>query len=258
VKRLVFVLLIAVASIVGISALPHSSLAGNLPNWPALNPNCKDVSGDGYVDLPNDILGVIQRHNAQWGDDNYALLYDVSGGGIIDLPNDILGVVLAHNSTCSVVDTQVVQATLAVMKYQDQSVAIADGYVQVTQNIGGHGIHWLKGSLMDGVFDLTEPEGLNYSLNGDLLAAYYIDPLWMAGHELPPPGFDTDEDMWHDHPGLCMWQGPSGPLVAEGWTEQQCLDVNGAWFESFGWMVHLWNFLPNAMGRFMMHNEAAG
>ena len=81
------------------------------------------MSGDGLVDLPNDILGVILRFNAKWGDDDYALLYDVTGGGVIDLPNDILGTILAFNpsppANCSFIDTQVVQATAAVMKYQD-------------------------------------------------------------------------------------------------------------------------------------------
>ncbi len=149
--------------------------------------------------------------------------------------------------------------TVAVMKYQDQSVALAGGYVQATQNIAGHGIHWLKGSLIDCVFDLTQPEGLNYSLDGELLAVYYIDPLWMAGHELPPSGFDTDEEMWHEQPGLCFWQGASGPMVAEGVAEQDCLSrPGGVWFESFGWMLHLWNFFANTEGRFSMHNPSAG
>jgi len=223
------------------------------------------VTGDGTVDLLNDILSVIQRFDTTYGGPpnaggyEYALLYDVNGGGEIDLLGDILGTVQSFGQTCSLVDTQVVQATVAVMKYQDQSVALADGYVQATQNIAGHGVHWLKASLMDGVFDLTQPEGLNYSVDGELNAVYYIDPLWMPGHELPPPGFDTDEDMWHDHPDLCSWQGASGPMVAVGVAEQDCLSRSGGvWFESFGWMLHLWNFLANTQGRFNMDNSSAG
>ena len=63
-KRLLLVLLIAVAGVAGISALPRSTTAGSaLPAvWPDLSPGCYDVSGDGLVDLPNDILGVIQQY----------------------------------------------------------------------------------------------------------------------------------------------------------------------------------------------------
>lgn len=264
-KYAIIALVVAVVGLIGLSTRPQETSATNPTKWPPLSTTCNDVTGDGTVDLLNDILGVILRHGTSYGGPpneagyEYALLYDVDGGGQIDLLGDVLSTVQAHGQTCSLVDTQVVQATVAVMKYQDQSVAIADGYVQVTQNLFGHGIHWLKGSLMDGVFDLTQPEGLNYSLDGELLAVYYIDPLWLPGHELPPPGFDTDEDMWHDHPGLCFWQGTSGPMVNEGVAEQDCLSLTGGvWFESFGWMLHIWNFLPNAAGRFTMHNDTAG
>ena len=126
---------------VRLSALPQSTSAGNIPNWPDLSPNCNDISGDGYVDLANDIFGVIQKYGAQWGDDDYALLYDVSGGGVIDLTNDIFGVIQSYDTTCSLTDTQVVLGTLAVMKYEDPAVAFADGYTYGGQYIAQMGIH---------------------------------------------------------------------------------------------------------------------
>ena len=76
-----------------------------------------DVSGegggppDGIIDLPNDILGVIQ-HFAPSGAAPYDVQFDrgVSSGphpwnmtapdGVIDLPNDILGVILQFNHDC--------------------------------------------------------------------------------------------------------------------------------------------------------------
>ena len=98
---------------------PNETLGGQR-NW--INPwDFYDVSGssdppqngapDGMVDLPNDILGVIQHHPSG------ALGYDVQfdrgtwtgpnswndtqgPDGVIDLPNDILGVILQFQHSC--------------------------------------------------------------------------------------------------------------------------------------------------------------
>ena len=66
---------------------------------------------DGVVDLPNDILGVIQHHPA--GTLGYDVQFDrgpwtgpnswndtQGPDGVIDLPNDILGVILQFNHRC--------------------------------------------------------------------------------------------------------------------------------------------------------------
>ena len=136
-KRLIILLVVAVAvGLFGVSSLPGSSSATHeLPtDWDPLSPTCFDVNGDGVIDLPNDILGVISRFNARWGDDNYALVYDVTGGGVIDLPNDVLGVSLAHhpdanvpNPDCPLGDTQVIRAAAALLPYQDWQGAVGDG-----------------------------------------------------------------------------------------------------------------------------------
>ena len=305
-KRLLFVFLIAVAGVVSISALPRPTTAGSaLPAvWPPLSETCYDVSGDGLVDLPNDILGVILRFNAKWGDDDYALLYDVTGGGVIDLPNDILGTILAFNpsppANCSFIDTQVVQATVAVMKYQDPQVAFDDGYTWGSEDVVQMGIHLVNSAYQQqyttfydpitGEDQLHHPVGLVYSetfpgssvpdvfIGSWYLAPlpatcvfYQIDPCPESATE-QPVGFgttNTDEDnqdpagpqaAWHTHDGLCVagW----GTVDAQVWelglgTEQACYDppYNGnVWFSTYGWMMHLYNFVPNPDGRFMLWN----
>ena len=91
-----------------------------------LNPNdFYDVAGsplppqngapDGVIDLPNDILGVIQHHPA--GTLGYDVQFDrgpwtgpnswndtQGPDGVIDLPNDILGVILQFNHRCLLAD----------------------------------------------------------------------------------------------------------------------------------------------------------
>ena len=205
-KRIIFVLLIAVLGVVGVSSLPRSSSAVHeLPAvWPDLSPGCYDVNGDGLVDLPNDILGVIQKFNAKWGDDNYSLLYDVTGGGVIDLPNDVLGTIMAFNpigpSDCTLTDIQATLATVATMKYRDPSVAFADGYTWGSQYIPNMGIHLYNEDILtdfptfyDGSpenlalppdqqeHQLTRPFGLVYSTAGNnqpdvLIGLWYVVP----------------------------------------------------------------------------------
>ncbi len=63
-RRLLFVVALAVAAFVGVSALPRSGEAGNISTWPDLAPGCFDVTGDGYVDLANDIFSVINQFNS--------------------------------------------------------------------------------------------------------------------------------------------------------------------------------------------------
>ena len=81
-NRLIVLALVVFASgVFGLTSLSGSSSAGAaLPaEWPPLSETCFDVNGDGLVDLPNDLLGVIQHFNAKWGDDESALVYDVTG-----------------------------------------------------------------------------------------------------------------------------------------------------------------------------------
>ena len=67
---------------------------------------------DGIIDLPNDILGVIQRFSPLGTEPEYDVRFDrgpstgpnpwnmTAPDGVIDLPNDILGVILQFNHSC--------------------------------------------------------------------------------------------------------------------------------------------------------------
>lgn len=215
---------------------------------------CADFDGDGVVsqaDVDLQTLGL----GARLGEYEYMLLYDSDTDGVVTQA-DVDATTAQIGANCPLVDTQVTQATLAVSAYRDMNVALADGFVQGTQNIAGHGVHYIHtGRLADNVFDITKPEGLNYTVDGRLIAVYYIVPIWIPGNETMPDGVDGSEDMWHYHDGLCQWQTGSGPAVAENVPQAECLSrPGGIWWEQFGWMLHLWSFQHNPMGRFMMHN----
>ena len=114
--------------------------------------------------------------------------------------------------------------------------------------------------------------GLWYVVPIDVLCQVYgIDP---DGDTVPGPcqdaltqpvGFgttNTDEDNidpdgpgpqrgWHVHPDLCVWNwGTPSAAVAENVPLADCQNTGGVHFSTYGWMVHLYNFVPNPDGRF--------
>jgi hypothetical protein len=278
----------------GGSATSADGEAQKLPSeWPPLSETCNDVSGDGLVDLPNDILQVILHHNTKWGDDEYALVYDVDGGGVIDLPNDILSTVLAFhpsgpNPDCSLIDTQVIRSAAALLPYADCDDAVADGYGSTGVNVPDMGIHISKTANLKTTFDpddwdgtnatsatdLANPFGLVCSSDGEggvgkLIGPWYIIPVastgTLYGQQPPfqpdntvPDGFATGIDYipydltnggvqaaWHQHLNLCVGQGflaEQGP----GGSHQSCKGIGGFLnVPLYGWMLHLYNFVPN-------------
>ncbi len=190
-KRLLLVFAIAVVGLVGLSALPRSGEAVDPVDWPDLAPGCFDVTGDGYVDLPNDILGVIRKFYTTPADADYSLLYDVSGGGIVDLPNDILGTVQAFNTYCDEIDTQVVLATAGMMRYQDCDAAVADGYGGVQPTgvwVPNMGIHISKTANINLPFYDGSAE--NLALSPEDQQHQLTNPFGLVCTEKPgnPPG----------------------------------------------------------------------
>ena len=142
-----------------------------------------------------------------------------------------------------------------------------------------------------GESQLIHPVGLVYSAGtqtdmglGRLIGAWYIQPndvvcgfygittTCMPEDQSPsavqPVGFgltNADEDNfdpdgggpqggWHFHIGLCIWNwGTASATVFEGLSQTSC-EPSGIWFSTYGWMMHLYNFIPNDAGRFQKWN----
>jgi len=294
-------------AVLGLATMPQASNAGaSLPDWKPLAPDCADVSGDGNVDLANDILNVILHFGGTWADpamgDTYALVYDQNGDGTIDLANDVLQTILAFSPgspdpDCSETDIQVIRSAVALMPYKDCQDAVADGYESTGVYVPQMGIHISKYSNLKTTFDpnniedLANPFGLVCTEHPDnpgqpdkLIGPWYIIPTTSTANvynfviepdvqppyqpdNTPPPGFATDEDYipwtgalaqagWHTHINLCVGQGllhEQGP----GGSQENCVDNIGGFINIplYGWMLHLYNFVPNPAGRFMRWNE---
>lgn len=69
------------------------------------------------------------------------------------------------------------------------------------------GFHFMKASLVDGVFDYRNPEILVYNMDSDgrytLVAVEYAVPLELSADA--PEGFTGDDDIWTANADFGLW-----------------------------------------------------
>jgi hypothetical protein len=97
------------------------------------------------------------------------------------------------------------QARAATAKYRNIDNAIKDGYADIEVDVENMGHHFMKSSIVDATFDITEPEILVYNKDADgkqeLVAVEYAVPL-----SLPKPeGFTGTADVWKGDSGFPLW-----------------------------------------------------
>ena len=97
------------------------------------------------------------------------------------------------------------QARAATASYRNINNAINDGYADIAVDVEGMGHHFMKTSIVDGTFDIKEPEILVYNRNEDgtqeLVAVEYAVPLIYAR----PEGFTGSADVWNGTSGFPLW-----------------------------------------------------
>ena len=100
-------------------------------------------------------------------------------------------------------------ARKATARFHRVEQAEAEGYINLNFCEEGEGCHWLKPSLLDGQFDLTQPEILLYVRDGDgwrLVGVEYAVPLSLSPG-IAPEGFAGDADTWReDSEGVGLWE----------------------------------------------------
>lgn len=103
---------------------------------------------------------------------------------------------LAQNTTATFLE----RARSATAKYQDQSVAILEGYRRIGQDFPAMGEHWIRLNLLfDSKIDAEHPEVLTYVLvegRPKLTGVAYALPL-LPGESTPD--LPVPKDAWHDH-----------------------------------------------------------
>jgi hypothetical protein len=108
-----------------------------------------------------------------------------------------------------------VTAQLATAGFQDVAVAEGAGYASSLNTLGcfqnaemgGMGVHYIDGNLLDANLDITKPEALVYELDASghvagLVAHEYIVPVDAWPSKQPPTLFGM---QLHRHPTLPLW-----------------------------------------------------
>jgi hypothetical protein len=101
---------------------------------------------------------------------------------------------------------ELARARRATARYHDLANALADGFVDGNLYTSGEGYHYVNPLLIDGHFDLEQPEVLLYAARpGEqglkLVAVEYVSP-----NTLPvPEGFTGDDDVWESEEPFPIW-----------------------------------------------------
>ena len=138
-------------------------------------------------------------------------------------------------------------ARAATTKYQDRSVAIADGYRQIGSDFPAMGEHWINiGLLFDGKFDPAQPEVLTYAIISGkprLLGVAYVLPL-LPGEFAPD--WPASKEAWHDHFRTLEDETvqPQHHVAGQGGDAPRLT------------MLHAWIWLANPAGMFAADNWA--
>ncbi|MBI2706653.1 MAG: hypothetical protein HYX32_15385 [Actinobacteria bacterium] len=144
------------------------------------------------------------------------------------------------SAACAQLASELDTAKQVAAKYPKASDAIADGYVRIAPYVPGIASHWMKFTIVDGKFDINNPEMLLYDGNdkdANLVGLSYY--LRKPGGDEPTAGFAGGNAHYHRHEGLCV--GPTGVIGDSTTSEENCKAMGGTKQDgSSGWMSHAW------------------
>ncbi|WP_322818546.1 hypothetical protein [Tepidiforma sp.] len=156
-----------------------------------------------------------------------------------------------HHAEVPVTAEQLLAASQFVAKlegslqpYEDVRAAMADGYIQITQDLPGIAAHFLRPDyLRDGrQMDPEHPEVLLYTkrLDGSwrLVGAMFL----AEGVTEEPPSYFGPLDAWHYHENLCF----VGSAVRVTSSQAEC---PGLFTARTPWQLHVWT-VPTTGGVF--------
>jgi glucose/arabinose dehydrogenase len=220
---------------------------------------CFDVDGDTDVDAADiDLVGgkFGARFTSTGYTGGYARMYDWTVDRVVN-SGDVMGTLNDVTASCPQTDREVREAAVWMEQYQNINDAFADNFVQVTQFIPGMGRHLVRAVAQDGVFLAGEAEALLYEPDATVPGGWRLaGAMWMMPWQqvpLVPDGFTGNEDAWHYHNGLCFI---GSTVIAQEITQAQCLAMGGnIWVDRTAWLLHLWAYHPNPVGRFVEIND---
>jgi hypothetical protein len=122
-------------------------------------------------------------------------------------------------------------------QYQDVRAALADGYVQITQDLPGIAAHFIRLDYQhDGhEMDPDRPEVLLYTKRLDGQWRLVGAMMLAESVEDNPPSYFGALDSWHYHSNLCFVAGAAVKVTA---SAADC--KNGLFVPRTPWQMHVW------------------
>ncbi|MCU1369073.1 MAG: hypothetical protein JWO77_267 [Ilumatobacteraceae bacterium] len=149
-------------------------------------------------------------------------------------------VAITDPARCAQLAADIEQARAVAARYPTAADALAAGYDSSTPYVGAIAAHFVKFPLVDGHFDLEQPEMLLYDGNGPDAHLVGLSYFVMKDGAEPETGFAGVEDRSHRHHlPLCeKGDGVIGPLTI---SDADCAAQGGTRGDgSRGWMMHAW------------------
>lgn len=150
-------------------------------------------------------------------------------------------VAMTDQAQCDQLADELDLARETALSFPTAQDALDAGYQRTTPYLPGIAAHYMKYDLVDGVFEIDQPEMLLYDGNGPEAAivglSYY---LYHKGDSKPTQGFTGDNDHGHRHLGLCSARG--GGVIGDSTTSAEDCEARGGTKSdgSAGWMSHAW------------------
>lgn len=147
---------------------------------------------------------------------------------------------LVDRSQCDQLESELDLARGVSERYPTVADATAAGWFRVTGYVPGIAAHYMNFGIVDGTFDIEQPEMLLYDGNDPdsriVGLSYYVR---LDGSAAPSQGFIGENDQYHRHVGLCIGRG--GVIGDSTTTEEECNARGGSKSNGTdGWMSHAW------------------
>ncbi|HEX7132811.1 MAG TPA: hypothetical protein VF228_09555 [Iamia sp.] len=147
---------------------------------------------------------------------------------------------MVDRDQCDRLEDELAQARGVAERYATVADATEAGWFQVTGYVPGIAAHFMNFGLVDGTFEIDQPEMLLFDGTDPdsriVGLSYYVR---QDGTASPTQGFVGENDSYHRHFGLCI--GAGGVIGDSTLTEEECAAIGGTKSNGTdGWMSHAW------------------
>ena len=147
---------------------------------------------------------------------------------------------MTDQAQCDQLASELARAKAVALKYPHPGDAEAAGWHKVTGFVPGIAAHYMNFAIVDGTFDIDQPEMLLYDGVGPDASIVGLSYYMIHDSDFEPTqGFTGPNDHFHRHIGLCV--NGTGVIGDSTTTDAECTARGGVkQGGAGGWMNHVW------------------